>query len=62
MSDTPEGKSTVEIIESIKDTPEFKTLLDNNAKKHWDDNIGGKYKEILNILMSMFNNYTKQKK
>ena len=52
MSDTPEGKSTLEIIESIKDTPELKTLLENNAKEYWKTNIGGELKNIYSTLDS----------
>ncbi len=38
--------STIEIIESIKDTEEFKTLLSNSNQDHWKANIGGELKTI----------------
>lgn len=36
----------IQIIESVKDTPEFKTLLENNAKNYWSSNIGNEVKTI----------------
>jgi len=38
--------STIELIESIKDTEEFKTLLNNSNESHWKSKIGNEVKTI----------------
>lgn len=47
-----EAKSTIEIIESIKETEEFKTLLENHAKSNWESKIGGEVKSIYSNIDS----------
>ena len=39
-----------EIIQTIKDTPDFKTLLENTQKEYWAKNIG---EEVKNIYSSV---------
>jgi hypothetical protein len=50
MADEKAPINVVEILESIKDTPEFKTLLENTSKqaaeKHWNEKIGAEVKNI----------------
>jgi hypothetical protein len=41
----PKEKSTIEIIESLKDTSEFKTLLKNSNEAYFNANIGEKVRE-----------------
>lgn len=48
------GKTTVEIIESIKDTPEFKELITNTTKQHWESNIGKEVKTIYDNIDGVF--------
>jgi hypothetical protein len=40
----------IQIIESVKDTPEFKTLLENSNKSFWSNNIGSEVKTIYSNL------------
>jgi hypothetical protein len=52
----PEEKevNVIQTIESIKDTPEFQTLLTNHAQKHWKDNIGSEVKNIYSSVDTVF--------
>jgi hypothetical protein len=40
----------IQIIESVKDTTEFKTLLENSNKSFWSNNIGSEVKTIYSNL------------
>lgn len=46
--------NVIETIESIKDTPEFQTLLSNHAQKHWKENIGPEVKNIYSSVDTVF--------
>jgi hypothetical protein len=42
--------NAIEAIERLKDTQEFKTLLDNQNKAYWESNIGNEVKNIYSSL------------
>jgi hypothetical protein len=50
----PKEKSTIEIIESLKDTSEFKTLLKNSNEAYFNANIGEKVREAYTNIDNVF--------
>lgn len=42
--------TTIEIIEKVKETEEFKTLLKNSNEAYWKSNIGGELKNIYSTI------------
>ncbi len=50
----PKVKSTIEIIESLKDTSEFKTLLKNSNESYFNANIGEKVREAYTNIDNVF--------
>ena len=50
----PKEKSTIEIIESLKETNEFQTLLKNSNEAYFNANIGEKVREAYTNIDNVF--------
>lgn len=52
MEENTEKKapSTIELIEQLKETVEFQTLIENKSKEYWKSNIGSEVKGIYSNL------------
>ena len=58
----PIEKSTIEIIESLKDTSEFQTLLKNSNEAYFNANIGEKVREAYTNIDNVFDDVLGVKK
>ena len=58
----PKEKSTIEIIESLKDTSEFQTLLKNSNEAYFNANIGEKVREAYTNIDNVFDDVLGVKK
>ena len=58
----PKEKSTIEIIESLKDTSEFQTLLKNSNEAYFNANIGEKVREADTNIDNVFDDVLGVKK
>lgn len=52
--EAPKEKSTIEIIESLKETSEFQTLLKNSNEAYFNANIGEKVREAYTNIDNVF--------
>jgi len=52
--EAPKEKSTIEIIESLKETNEFQTLLKNSNEAYFNANIGEKVREAYTNIDNVF--------
>jgi len=60
--EAPKEKSTIELIEGLKDTSEFQTLLKNSNEAYFNANIGEKVREAYTNIDNVFNDVLGVKK